>query len=316
MHDGTRLSVFVLLAALPVMTPLASAQSEASQGPPTVADQPPETAAAAAEQPGFAADDLPNSDSDVHLSFTPYFWLTSFSGTIGVDGIDVDLDKSVIDILNGSDKVFGLMGAVDVEYKRLVFQLNAAWGTVEGSEEQATFHDGTLEADVDVDGAFSELFAGYRLVDTPLNAAPDSPGRFKLDAYAGGRVTAIKVDMTLHASRTVTLPGGEVLPIGRSKEIEQSGDWFEPFVGLRGIFQLDDHWLIQLRGDVGGFGVEGSEFSWQAAAVVGYQWRLEGWDIALVGGYRALSQDYASGDFEWDVITHGPLLGVSFAWSF
>lgn len=251
-----------------------------------------------------------------HVSFTPYFWLTSYSGSIEAQGIQVDLDKSVIDILNGTDFLLGAMGALDLDYKGFVFQLNAAWGTVEGSEEKAAFADVSMDANVDVDGAFMELFGGYRFVDTPLSGAPDAVNRFKLDAYGGGRVTSIKVDMDLYASTSVTLPNGEVLTAGQSTEVDQSGDWFEPFVGLRGIFDLDEHWLFQIRGDVGGFGVDGSEFAWQAAAALGYRWHHEGWDFAVVGGYRALGQDYTSGDFHWDVVTHGPLIGVSFSWAF
>lgn len=254
--------------------------------------------------------------SDVHLSFTPYFWLTSFNGTVEAKGIQLDVDKTVIDILNGTDKLFGLMGALDLDYNRFVCQLNGAWGIVEGSETKAIRNHASLDADVTVQGAFFELLAGYRVIDTAAGGALQQHNGFKLDAYGGIRRSAVSVDMTLIATATVTLPDGSVLTAGQSAKISQSGDWFEPFVGLRGIFNLDEHWIIQLRGDIGGFGVNGSQFAWQGIAAVGYQWHCDGYETTLVGGYRALGQDYTDGDFHWDMVTHGPMLGLSFTWSF
>jgi hypothetical protein len=286
--------------------------SSAGDGQPQASTEPP-------VEPAFTDLDLGAQTppaSDWHVSFTPYFWLTSFSGSVEAKGVSVDLDKSVIDILEGSDLILGLMGSLDVDYKRFVFQVNAAWGTVEGSDEQAILRNGTLDADVDVDGAFTELFGGYRLVDASLRDSAENPGRFKLDAFGGGRISRVNVEADLRASTSITLPGGPVITADRSQDVEKSGDWFEPFVGVRAIVELDEHWVLNFRGDVGGFDVDGSEFAWQAAAVVGYRWRLEGWDIALIGGYRALGQDYSDGDFHWDVITHGPMLGVSFSWAF
>lgn len=58
-------------------------------------------------------------------------------------------------------------------------------------------------------------------------------------------------------------------------------------VGLRGIFQLSEHWLIIVGGDIGGFGV-GSDFAWSALGLFGYQWKGLGLDWAVLAGYRAL----------------------------
>ena len=34
--------------------------------------------------------------------------------------------------------------------------------------------------------------------------------------------------------------------------------------------------------------------------------------ISMIGGYRALGVDYADGDFVFDVVQHGPILGAVF----
>jgi hypothetical protein len=50
--------------------------------------------------------------------------------------------------------------------------------------------------------------------------------------------------------------------------------------------------------------------------LLGYRFGLFGEDNArVVGGYRAMYQDYTDGSgdnkFEWDVTLHGPILGLS-----
>jgi len=72
---------------------------------------------------------------------------------------------------------------------------------------------------------------------------------------------------------------------------------------------------VTALGDIGGFGA-GSEFTWQAAGMVGYRFGLFGDDNARVlAGYRALYQDYKSGsgsnEFKWDMTLHGPVLALA-----
>lgn len=242
------------------------------------------------------------------ISFDPYLWATSFDGELGLAAITIGVDESFIDIAQEADTVFGLMGAVDLEYRRFILQLNASWVTADLSGKRGIFDGGSVEADVDLQAAWAELFGGYRFIDRPLRGDPESPGRFALDGYAGFRYTSIDVDTTYRASASVTLPDGETIDVGGRVDRNQSEEWFEPMVGLRAIIGLDDHWTIALRGDIG--------FAWQTSAVVGYRWDLDGWNLSLYGGYRALGQDYSNDAFTWDVVTHGVILGASFSFSF
>jgi hypothetical protein len=91
----------------------------------------------------------------------------------------------------------------------------------------------------------------------------------------------------------------------------------DPLVGARAHFHLSERWSLSLEGNVGGFGV-GSDFAWHASGAIGYRFSLFGEDNArLLGGYRALSQDYETGSgddkFEWDVTLHGPIVGLAIA---
>ena len=246
------------------------------------------------------------------VSVTPYAWLPSFSGEIAARGIEFDATTTFADIIDSSDSAFGLMGAIDFEVDRLVFQGNGAWVTAELGNARGVLRNGEVRSDLEFDAAWTEAFAGYRL----LERSPGGDGgerarqRFTLDGLVGARVTFIDVDANVTAQTTVTLRDGTVLMPGQRRDQSQSEEWIEPFVGLRLGHDFGNGWSATVRADVGGFGVDGSEFSWQVEALGGYRWQLDGWNIALFGGYRALGQDYASGGFAWDMVTHGPVIGT------
>jgi hypothetical protein len=97
-------------------------------------------------------------------------------------------------------------------------------------------------------------------------------------------------------------------PIGGEKA------WADPLVGARWRWSVSDPWSLEVRGDVGGFGI-GSELSWQVLALADWQpWT----HVSLTGGFRALGIDFSDGNgadaFDYDLTMWGPLLGVSIKW--
>lgn len=250
------------------------------------------------------------SEPTLEIALSPYVWLMGFDGTVGAGRVKADVDKTFFDILDDTSHVFGLMGALDVRYERLVFQLNGTWTTAEIEDEPARVPAGTLDTKLDIDSLWLELYAGYRLIDTPLDEAPLPKRRLTLDAFVGGRYTSLDNDFSLSTEVPIQLPDGSVLPPGVRRDIGASESWVEPFVGLRLDIGLTESINLGFRGDIGGFGA-GSDFSWQAFGAIGYRWRFETWSLNLFGGYRALAQDYSDGGFTWNVITHGPMLGCS-----
>lgn len=257
------------------------------------------------EEPGYP----------IHVSVAPYAWMTSQAGDLMLRGITVDADIRFIDLVDKSDSLVALMGAVDVECNRFVFQFNAEYARVQLKDSRGVFRNGTVSADVTETLGWYELLGGYRLLERPLGQE-GSKRRLTVDGFVGGRITAIDLNTTLSASTTVTLPDGEVLTVGTTRERSGSWDWLEPFVGTRVGLDLSDHWSLSVRGDVGGFGIMGAKSAWSAAALLGYRWTMDGWTLAAFGGYRVLDQDYASGEFGWDVVTYGPLVGAQLSFSF
>lgn len=295
------------LSALAVQNVCLSAEPlPSSSGDPTV---PSPVAAASASRP-------------VSLAFTPYVWLTSINGTTGARGVSADVDASFLDILQKSDSVIGLMGALDLEIERFVLQANGAFTKARMPEQRGRAINGprggggTVAAQVEASAKslWVEGFAGYRLLDTQRTA--QTPARFTLDGFAGFRVTDMELDLDVTASANATLPTGEVLQGGVQRGISDGATWVEPFVGLRGAFELHENWIFSLRADVGGFGVDDSDFSWQVVGALGYRWRRDQWTYSVFAGYRALGQDYSTPQFTWDAVTHGPMMGMQFAYRF
>lgn len=121
-------------------------------------------------------------------------------------------------------------------------------------------------------------------------------------AAAQQRVNAIKNDLSKKIARAVE----SKLDARRAR----TDDWFDPYVGLRGRYLLDDKFYVTAKADIGGFGV-GADLTWTAEVALG--WHLTK-SIYSEIGYRALSVDYEKDGLTYDMITHGPqmTLGIVF----
>lgn len=250
--------------------------------------------------------------SGVSLRITPYAWLTGFDGSVNARGVESDLDLSFRDVLESTDSVVGLMGTLDMTAERFVAQLSGAYAEArQESSRSRAFGAGGLvvdaESEVEFSTAVMELLGGYRVVDRAFG----DEQRFTTDLFGGLRHNALSLELAVEAEASVVLRDGETLVQGVRKTLDRDEDWFEPFVGARMSAELHEGWTVSLRGDVGGFGVDGSSFAWQTVAALGYEESFSGGSFGLLAGYRALGQDYSQGGFEWDVVTHGPVLGFT-----
>ena len=251
----------------------------------------------------------------VQAALAPYIWLTSLSGSTTEGGIKLDVDESFFDLADAADSLFGLMGSFDMKIDRFVFQLNGAWSTVDFSGEQRPGPNAKISSNLNFQTLWMESFIGYRFLEKPVGEDPASRRKLSLDAFVGVRYTAVKQSGSVKVKGGITLPEGGEVAISEKVDFDGTRDWFEPFIGLRLGYDLTEHWEVMVRGDIGGFGA-GSDFAWQAFGGVGYRWYLKGWSIAAFGGFRALGQDYSDGDYAWDMITYGPVLGAQFSFAF
>jgi hypothetical protein len=125
-----------------------------------------------------------------------------------------------------------------------------------------------------------------------------------LEGGIAGRLVSIKADMEVVRNQ---IGGGTT---AQAEGMTQT--WFDPLLVVRMKLPDSGKWLLQLRGDIGGFGV-GSDLTWQIQAYGGYRFSEL---FQVTAGYRALGIDYGKGAdkerFLYDVTAFGPVVQLGF----
>ena len=102
----------------------------------------------------------------------------------------------------------------------------------------------------------------------------------------------------------------KVLTNALDTTVSRTDDWWDPYIGFRGRYNLTDKFYLTAKGDIGGFGV-GADLDWTAEAALGVQLSQH---VFTEVGYRAWGLDYEKDGLTMDVITQGVqvTLGVNF----
>ena len=212
----------------------------------------------------------------------PYLWGSAMEGTVGIGDITAETEMSFSDILD--DLEFGFMGTYRASRDRYSVTVDAIYMGLGATEKGP---GGLLKADIDLDQVGLEADFGYALSE-----------RFAL--LAGLRYVSLDADVKVTG------------PLGNELSASEGQDWVDPVVGAIYTWPLADEWTLNLRSDVGGFGI-GSDFAWQAMATLRWQFSPR---TALGVAYRYLDIDYEDGNgddyFKYDVATSGPAMGVIF----
>lgn len=120
-----------------------------------------------------------------------------------------------------------------------------------------------------------------------------------LEGGLGGRLMSLYTGLNLET-------------INEPREGSASKIWFDPVIIVRSQGAIKEKWLLQFRGDVGGFGL-GSDFSWQIQANVGYRFSKL---FQTTIGYRFIGINYDKGEgrdrFQFDVDTSGLVIRLGF----
>lgn len=143
------------------------------------------------------------------------------------------------------------------------------------------------------------VLAAYRIADGTYGA---NNQRYTFDLQGGVRYNSIRQVVNLQTPGPLTPPtvGGDE-------------SWFEPVIGARGMWRVNDKWTTVASIELGGFGVGGNDL--QVGANIGMDFRP--WDnTSIVFGYRYFSIDYnstlPSGPFAYESRQQGPYVGVKF----
>ncbi len=230
----------------------------------------------------------------------PYIWFVNLYGDMTVKGNSVSVDTNLFDIIEESDSIFALEGYFEAR--------TGDWGGfVDGTYLDVSMggNAGALSADLDFSYILLDFAAFYRVGTWPIGggsggATASGGPDLSLEVLAGGRYTSLDTDLDISGAPTP-------ISVGGTKE------WVDPIVGARVFLDLSENLSFVVNGDIGGFGV-GSDFTWNVAGPLLYDFDLFGRDASVVAGYRVLDQDFEDGSgtdkFTYDVMTHGPILGM------
>ena len=148
----------------------------------------------------------------------------------------------------------------------------------------------------------ADLLIGYRLPSIPISngerdgvagdpfSTPEDGVGLFFDVLAGARLWHLDYEME---------------QVGGPELIDQRSTWVDPVIGARMMLDLPKGWGMELRSDIGGFGV-GSDFAWNIE--VAFQGRVAE-NIGVEIGFRHLQTDYETGsgaeELNWEMALAG-----------
>ena len=227
---------------------------------------------------------------DWSFQFEPYALASSIEGDASVGratGVDVDVDMS--DILEVLEMAF--MGHFEAHHSN-------GWGVA--------LDYGFMDLGADISGprgGVVDAKVRQGVFEALLVRQSQSSGKGNLEYLAGIRWWDNDIDVEIDPA---VLPGTAAFKIDE--------DWVDLVLGVRWSNPINDNWTFKLRGDIGGFGVT-SDFTSAVSAGFHYQ-MTESIDLDLQ--YKATWVDFETGSsgqpgyFQYDTVTHGPLIGVIF----
>jgi hypothetical protein len=259
------------------------------------------------------------------FDITPYAWMPSLNGSSTIKGHTTEIDATFFGDLIHREiprQLFGLMTAFEARNDRFAIIGDFTYlklGVSKSGQRSETLDPRlTIAAGANFETTIkmiiAELAGAYQLAHWGSPAASAT----SIDIYAGGRLWSQQAEASLNVSATLAaLLPRQSFELNGGRAYAKSGDitWVDPLVGLRVRHQFTPGHELTLSGDIGGFGV-GSELSWQAVGAYRFAFaKIYGADWSGMIGYRALYADYSKGAgntlYRFDVLQHGPMVGVS-----
>jgi hypothetical protein len=206
-----------------------------------------------------AKPDTPNpADQGWHVDVAPYLWFPGISGTVGVAGLETGVHVTGRDVLSYVN--FGIMGAADIRYNRILMPVDFMWVKLTDDKGlpigQAV---GVTSVHMKLNEDILTPKIGYRLV---------SKDRLKIDALIGIRYWHLGTTLKLQPTQ-----------IGNG--FYRSSDWVDGVGGARFRAMLTPKLGLTIAGDAGG---GGARLDYQVVGLLGYRLKR----VTLQGGWRYL----------------------------
>jgi hypothetical protein len=232
----------------------------------------------------------PDSSKKYQLFLEPYIMFTSMSGTTGIGR----LPNTFVCVPAG--KVFsflkiGGMLYAEVHNDQFAFTSDLFYASL---SQDASTKNSIISGSASLKQFWWELEGLYRV----------NPW---LEFGVGARINNITAGVNIN----FTPPIGSGSASGND---QRSNTWVDPLIVTRLRTWINNKWLLQLRADIGGFGI-GSQFAWQLQPDIGYRASKL---LELGIGYRIISMNYTNGTqgtanyFLYDMNEYGPQVRIGF----
>jgi hypothetical protein len=218
------------------------------------------------------------ADPGWHVDVAPYLWFPGINGTVGALGHEAGVSVTARNVLSYFD--FGLMGAAEIRYDRIIIPVDFMWVRLKDSRG-IPFTDAVEFVNVKINEDILTPKVGYRLVDK---------SRFKTDALIGLRYWHLGTTLTLQPQ------------IGNG--FYGAANWVDAVEGARFQWFFTPKAMLTIAGDAGG---GGSRLDYQVVGLIGYKMKR----VTLQGGWRYLViHKKHTGDAFADLAMTGVVLGV------
>ena len=219
--------------------------------------------------------------TDSGFSISPYFWLASLNGSVGVGRIATDVDLSFSDIIDHFN--FGAMLTAAYRRDHWVGYVDGMYLAV-GDAKAVAFRGDT--------GSFS--LSQHETMIQPMGGYPVKGQTWAVDVLGGIRYWKLKTTLDFDRPRRTTTSSHTI-----------NMEWVDAIGGAAFRWNANNKLHFTVAGDAGGGGSDGT---WQASASGMY----DVWShVSLGAAYRALSVDYDHDDKLFDTTTKGFLLQVA-----
>jgi hypothetical protein len=230
----------------------------------------------------------PDSTKTYHLLLEPYLLAPSMSGTVGIGQLPNTFVCVPASQLFSYFQIGGMLYA-EVHNDRFAYTSDLFYASL---GQDASGKNGILSGKATVKQFWWELEGLYKVQSW-------------LEFGVGARINSVNNGLNINISG----PSGTI-----NKNITKGATWVDPLIVTRLKGVINNKWLLQLRADMGGFGI-GSQFAWQLQPDVYFR-VSKLFELGL--GYRIISMNYRTGSqgtsnwFLFDMEEYGPQLRLGF----
>ncbi|MDD7911746.1 hypothetical protein PUV47_17575 [Pseudovibrio exalbescens] len=241
---------------------------------------------------GYELDTFPEKK---RFAVVPYFWAPFFNGSMTVNNQRVEFNGiNVLELISDGELSFPpFVLAGEWSHGPWGVMLDTTILGLEFARDDFNLRSGpvSLAAGLDYDYVLSHANLNYDFFErTSAN------WHTVFEGHLGLRYTYYRAALNV-----------SIGPLER--DFDETLTWVDGIVGARLSGAHVDGWNYRLYADIG---TGGADISAQGLAVLGKQWQFDRFDLEVFGGYRALYQDWSSGNDAVDLTSHGPLAGLRF----